>query len=359
MLYIFFNQEYYFLTPYIDEEWMMHISYIDTYLPGCNINNEELGSRLNFKPQLIEKLFGNYGRHFSTNLKTGENTASCTDLIHLMMQKLISLNDNGMRDIDFVLVSTATPDLLLPTSINEACSMIGFKNIETYQIIGGCSGAVQALKMADYMLKSGQHHKGLVIGVECSNKFLNLFDETKTKVEPKEMVNYCLFGDGVGGCIVSSERTSGSVYVKGIDYKYNGLQEKIGQLANWSGSRKDFDDGQPMLKEEYKLIECLVPKLTNETYTELKNKYSSKRDIRWFMPPQLSGRMVNNICNGMNIHESKILSLVHEIGNCANAALYFQLKEFFDLSDEGDEGIAISIESSRWLSSGLYLKKEY
>lgn len=337
----------------------MYISSIETYLPGCNIDNDELGSKLNFKPQLIEKLFGNYGRHFSTNLKTGIATSTCTELIHIMMKKLISLNKNGMSDIDFLLVSTATPDLLLPTSINEACNMTGFKNIESYQITGGCSGAVQALKLADYIIKSGTHKKGLVIGVECSNKFLNLFNKHQSKIDPKEMVNYCLFGDGVGGCIVNSEKSVNSVFVKGVEYKYNGLQEKVGQLANWSGARKDFEDGQAMLKEEYKLIENLVPKLTAETYTELKNKYSSKLGVRWFMPPQLSGRMVNFICNQMNIHDDKILSMVHEIGNCANAALYFQLKEFFDLSDEGDEGIAISIESSRWLSSGLYLQKVY
>lgn len=337
----------------------MFISSIETYLPGCNINNDELGDKLNFKPKLIEKLFGNHGRHFSTNLKTGMITSTCTEMIHLMMKKLISLNKNGMKDIDFVIVSTATPDLLLPTSINEACNLTGFKNIESYQITGGCSGAVQALKLADYILKSGTHKKGLVIGVECSNKFLNIFNDNQCKIEPKEIVNYCLFGDGVGGCIVNSEKTVNSIYVKGVEYKYNGLQEKVGQLANWSGARKFFNDGQPMLKEEYKLIEHLVPKLTIDAYSELKSKYSSELGVRWFMPPQLSGRMVSYICNKMNIHEDKILSRVHEIGNCANAALYFQLKEFFDLSIEGEEGIAISIESSRWLSSGLYLQKVY
>lgn len=334
----------------------MYISSIETYLPGCNIDNEKLSKLVNFKPQLIEKLFGNYGRHFSTNIETGNITSNAADLVSLLIEKLVKYN--GFKDIEFIILSTATPDHLLPTSLNEACYKLGLKNIETYQITGGCSGALQALNLANYIIKSKSHQKGLVIGVECSNKFLNIFNEKVEKLSPKELVNYFLFGDAVGGCIVQSKHTAGAVEIKDIYYEYLGLDEVAAQSIDWHGSRNDADtDSDSMIQEEYKLIEKLVPNLTSELYHKIIEHNNNNKEPRWIMPPQLSGKMVKEICNKMNIPDEKILSLVDIIGNCANAAIYFQLKEFYDLAEKGDTGVAISIESSRWLSSGLYVKK--
>ncbi len=335
----------------------MYISSVETYLPGTNITNKELGELINFKPQLIEKLFGNYGRHFSTDILTGKINNNTSDLISIVLRKLIEKNKNSHHDIDFIITSTATPDHLLPTSINEACYKLGIKNIETYQIIGGCSGAVQALNLAKYILKSGLHKKGILVGVECSNKFLNLLDSGNQKTDTREIVNYVLFGDGVGGCILSSEETRNSLTINEVSYKYIGLDEKIGQLANWKGTRENMNHS-PMLQEEYKLIEKIVPELTQDSFKSFLSENNLKiSDKMWLMPPQLSGKMVDVICKKIEFPETHILSRVADIGNCANAALFFQLKEFFDVANDGEDGIAISIESSRWLTSRVHVKK--
>ena len=335
----------------------MYITAVETYLPGKNITNEEVGELINFKPQLISKLFGNYGRHLSTNIKTGEITANTTELISVILEKIFSANKNSIEDTEFIIVSTATPDYLLPTSVNEACYKLGLKNIETYQLMAGCSGAVQALKLAQYMINSKKQKKGIVIGVECSYKFLNIFNKGGVRLSPREMVNYTLFGDGVGGCIVEDSPSAHSVGIKDIIFQFTGINEKIGQLATWKGSRNDIENDIPMVQEEYKLIEKIVPELTSKIYNELLKNNAGLKKGNWFMPPQLSGKMVGAICKDMAIPESKIISLVDKIGNCANAALYFQIKDFLDAADDNDEGIAISIESSRWLSSGLYLSR--
>lgn len=336
--------------------FIMYITTVKTYLPGINVTNEELGDHINFKPKLIEKLFGNYGRHFSTNLKTGKINSKTSDLIEIILKDLFKDNNECSDDIDFIIVSTATPDFLLPTSINEACYGLGLKNIETYQIIGGCSGAVQALNLGKYILNSGLHKKGIVIGVESSNKFLNVFNNSQP-LDTKEIVNYTLFGDGIGGCIVSSTSEEHSISVDHIEYNYIGMDEKVGQLVNWKGAREDLDYS-PMLQEEYKIIEKRVPEITKICFDNFKEKtFPDKTNNLWFMPPQLSGKMVNVICENLNITESKILSRVDEIGNCANAAIFFQLQEFFDIALKGEKGLAISIESSRWLSAMVSVTK--
>lgn len=331
----------------------MYISAVETYLPGKVVTNEELANRIHFRPQLIEKLFGNRGRHHSTNLQTGEVEYSVSDLLAIVIEKLLTTNKN----IDFIIASTATSDYLLPTSINEACFKLKLKNIETYQIVGGCSGALQALNLANYVLQSGIHKTGIVIGVESAVKFLDFFDTKGRTLDTKEIVNYTLFGDGVGGCIVTRDGQENSVYVKDIHYKYLGLDKEIGQLANWKGTRSDLSY-EPMLLEQYKLIEKIVPQLTIDVVNSWSHHNPEKHlnDI-WFMPPQLSGKMVDFLCQKVGYSGNKIISKVADIGNCANAAVYFQIQDFFNLAQAGEEGLAISIESSRWLSSMIHLCK--
>ncbi|KAA8995163.1 3-oxoacyl-ACP synthase [Affinibrenneria salicis] len=334
----------------------IYIKAVETYLPGPSITNEELGEKIGFKPELIYKLFGNKGRHFSTNIHTGKVTCTASDLIDIVIKALLQKSSMCKSSIDFIVVSTATPDYLLPTSLNEACFKLELGNIETYQILAGCSGAVQAIKLAHDLISCPDNdlHNGLVVGVESSFKFWDLDDDNSNKKSMKELVNYTLFGDGVGGCIVSDERDGASVQIKDVYYKYLGLNEKPGQLANWKGTRTNIDY-QPMLQEEYKLIEKMVPVLTQDTMNILTEKLNKNPD--WFMPPQLSGIMVEKICNKMGWNEKNIFTMVSDIGNCANAALYYQLKEFSDISFSGQSGTLISIESSRWLSSGINMIK--
>lgn len=144
----------------------MYINAVETYLPGRRIGNEELGEIINFRPNLIEKLFRNHSRYFSTDIHTGELLEESYRLIVRVVEGLVESSGIAKEELDFIIVSTATPDLLLPTSLNQACHKLGIKNVETYQIIAGCSRGVQGLNMARYMLKSGLHKKGIVIGVE-------------------------------------------------------------------------------------------------------------------------------------------------------------------------------------------------
>lgn len=331
----------------------MYISAVKTFLPGKVITNEILCKHINFRPQLIEKLFGNRGRYYFTNLDTGKVEYSVADSLAIVIDKLLKINNH----IEFIILSTATSDYLLPTSINEACYQLKLKNIETYQIVGGCSGALQALNLAKYILKSGVYKTGIVIGIESSVKFLDFFNTEGRTIETKELVNYTLFGDGVGGCIVTSEQQENSVYVKDIYYKYLGLDEPIGQLANWKGTRSDLSY-EPMLLEQYKLIEKLVPELTIEIIHKWlqENPGKSLNDI-WFMPPQLSGKMVDFLCKKIGYTGHKTITKVADIGNCANAAVYYQIEDFFNQVQKGEDGLAISIESSRWLSSMIHLYK--
>ncbi|WP_315707722.1 3-oxoacyl-ACP synthase III family protein [Brenneria uluponensis] len=335
----------------------VYINAVETYLPGPNVTNNELGEKIGFKPELIKKLFGNIGRHFTANINTGKPTSTSADLVSIVIKKLLSNHHISKDEIDFVIVSSATPDYLLPTSVNQACFLVGMKNVETYQILSGCSGAIQALKLARELVSAPENslRRGIVIGVECAFKFLDFFSDDTRKKEMKEIVNYTLFGDGVGGCIISDTADGAGIELVDICFKYLGLDENVGQLANWRGIRNDIDYG-PMLMEEYKLIESLVPKITKEMIEGLASSLNKKAD--WLMPPQLSGSMVKKILSDTDYEPNEIFSLVDEIGNTANAALFFQLKEFSDVSSPNETAIGVSVESSRWLSGGFILKNK-
>ncbi|MCI4069963.1 3-oxoacyl-ACP synthase [Dickeya dianthicola] len=345
-----------FVTSFDEGKTMdVYINAVETYLPGPIISNQELGSKIGFKPELIKKLFGNTGRHFAVNMNTGKPIASSAELITIVIKKLLSSSGINKERIDFIIVASATPDTLLPSSVNQACHIMGFRQIETYQIVSGCSGAVQALKLARELVAAPDNglDNGLVIGVDTAYKFLDIFDEHASKKETKELVNYTLFGDGVGGCLISNQPSASSIEIEHISFKYLGIDEEVGQLANWRGSRNDIEYGA-LLNEEYKLIEKLVPVITQDTINALTDKLGGRPD--WLLPPQLSGSMLEKILSDIGYTVDEIFSLVDKIGNTANAALFFQIKEFSDISLTNERAIGVSVESSRWLAGGLILR---
>ncbi|GAB7197958.1 3-oxoacyl-ACP synthase III family protein [Dickeya oryzae] len=353
------KNEYETFVTSFDEgtDMSVYINAVETHLPGPIISNQELGNKIGFKPELIKKLFGNTGRHFAVNMNTGKSIASSAELITIVIKKLLASAGINKERIDFIIVASATPDTLLPSSVNQACHAMNFGPIETYQIVSGCSGAVQALKLARELVATPDNglENGLVIGVETAYKFLNFFEEHSGKKDTKELVNYTLFGDGVGGCLVSSQSTASSIEIEHVSFKYLGVDEAVGQLANWRGSRNDIEYGA-LLNEEYKLIEKLVPVITQDTLNALTAKLGGRPN--WLLPPQLSGSMLEKILSDIGYTGDEIFSLVDKIGNTANAALFFQIKEFSDISLANECAIGISVESSRWLAGGLILRNK-
>lgn len=95
-------------------------------------------------------------------------------------------------EIDVIVVSTATPDRLLPSTACDMQALLGATNAAAYDISAACSGFIYALSIAEGHIAAGSAEIALVVSAEKMSGIVD-WDDRSTCV---------LFGDGAGAAVV-------------------------------------------------------------------------------------------------------------------------------------------------------------
>lgn len=320
--------------------------------PGKPVSNEALAQRFTLNEEWISLYLGNRSRYFATDLYSGVQHYSLMDIAR---QAALAAMDNAQLDkgqIDFIILATATPDKLMPATVNEVAHDLEMFNIPTYQLQSGCCGAMQALHLANDLLSAGHYRYGLVIGADVCNKFIDpLKDYSETQAS--EIINFALFGDGAGALVLTANVGESLLAITHLQYQITECELPPGQIVNWQGSRPLELE---MLREDYKMIEAKVPKMAEEQMRRMLSVLDATVEgIDWFLVPQLSGRMTGKLVDYLQLPAEKVINCVAETGNNGNALLFFQLGKLLESIEPAQWALALTIESSRWLSGGLAL----
>ena len=95
-------------------------------------------------------------------------------------------------EVDVIIVSTATPDRLLPSTACDLQALLGATNAAAYDISAACSGFLYALTIAEGHIVSGRAEIVLVVATEKMSSIVDWGDRSTA----------VLFGDGAGAVIV-------------------------------------------------------------------------------------------------------------------------------------------------------------
>ncbi|MDS1270911.1 3-oxoacyl-ACP synthase III family protein [Lipingzhangella sp. LS1_29] len=328
------------------------IAAVGTALPGPAVGNAQLENTIGASAQWIEMFIGTRTRHFAVDIETGEQHTTLTDLAERAAFAALSQARTDPRTIDFVVLATASPDELMPATVNQVADRLGLDQIPTYQLQSGCAGAVQALDLACMLLQRPGHRTGLVIGGDVCAKHL-LLDRDFTRLPSHELVNYVLFGDGAGAVVVTDDERASGMCLRMVLNRFTGQGRAPGQIIRWFGAASG-DGPAPAAEEDYKAIETRVPSLATETLWELADEVDWKADeLDFVLPPQLSGRMTGLITEHLGVPHAREISCVADTGNNGNALPFFQLEQLANVIAPDERAVAITVESSKWLKGGF------
>ncbi|MBW5485966.1 3-oxoacyl-ACP synthase III family protein [Streptomyces bambusae] len=326
-----------------------------TALPGPPVDNTSLGKLFGISEEWIDLFVGTRTRHFCWDLGTGTLTHSLADLCAEAAGRALDTSGLAPADMDFLVLTTATPDTLLPTTATVVADRLGLSHLPVYQLQAGCSGAVQALDVARALLAAG-HRAGLVVGGDVTDRFLDA-QRDPVSLPTEELVNYVLFGDGAGAAVVTAEPAGDAVAVRGLLHRFTGRGRAPGQIVDWQGTARQ-DHTRRMLFEDYKAIEENVPLMAAEIFRELLGTAGwTREDVDYLLPPQLSARMTARITEHLGVPELTEISCVAETGNTGNALPLIQLDRLAAAMDEGERALAVVVESSKWIRAGLALER--
>jgi len=95
-------------------------------------------------------------------------------------------------EVDAIILSTASPDRLLPSTAVDVQAALGATRAAAFDISAACSGWIYGLTVAEGLLSAGSAETVVVIGSEKMSAILDWTDRSTC----------VLFGDGAGAAVV-------------------------------------------------------------------------------------------------------------------------------------------------------------
>lgn len=253
-------------------------------------------------------------RRFAKDSEATSDLATSAALQALEMGKISAL------ELDCIIVSTSTPDMILPPTACMVQKNIGAENAFAFDMNAVCSGFVYAVDTADNFIKSGKYKRILVIGADTYSKILDFQDKSTCP----------LFGDGAGAVIL--EATTEKKGVLETLVKSNGNGWELIQVPS-SGSRTPVTVETIALRENtFKMAGKKVYSFATEIIPQVIEEVTAKAglqpgDLDFIIPHQANVRIIDIISKKTGIAKEKFLLNLDRYGNTASASVGLVLDE--------------------------------
>lgn len=275
-------------------------------LPSRIVTNDDLASFLDTSDTWITTRTGIQERRL----------LSTEDLYDLAVEAAIkAIKSSGLRpeQIDFLLVSNVanrhvTPGLscIVQKRIGLTCAGL--------DINVACAGFVNALMLADSMLKAGHAKNILILCAEEPTKYCN-WNERDCSV---------LFGDGAGAVVV----TQGGAFK---DVKLTMISDRDVLYYERGMETTPFEEkyikGQPLVMKGKELFRTAVSESANDIKLLLQRNGLQHEDIDWFMLHQANKRIIEGIRSIVGGPEEKYPTIIQKYGNTSSASIPIMLDE--------------------------------
>src|SRR4249919_1106681 len=157
-----------------------------SYVPEKVLTNEDLSRMVDTTDEWITTRTGIKERRIAAKDENTSDMAAKAALNAIEQAKI------SPKEIDLILVATATPDMLFPATACFVQKKIGAKKAACLDVSAACAGFLFAMEIAQQFITSHTYETVLVIGAEKLTSITNWNDR-----------NTCvLFGDGAGAAIL-------------------------------------------------------------------------------------------------------------------------------------------------------------
>ncbi|MDX9783699.1 MAG: beta-ketoacyl-ACP synthase III [Spirochaetia bacterium] len=278
------------------------------------MSNEEIAKRLDTTDEWIRSHTGIGARHFAPK---GVMTS---DMAAEAAQKALAKSGIGPRELDLIVVATATPDYFgFPATACIVQEKIGAYGVPAFDITAGCTGFIYALDAAASMLEARHGRHALVIGADLLSRIADWSDRSTA----------VLFGDGAGAAVISRIDESGRgclsfiLGAEGAGAKDLYL-EQAPRDDIWERSAPTVPtlrmDGKKVYEFAVKSITVLIERIMHATAYSLE-------DFDWIVPHQANARIVQAAGKRFGVPAEKFYLNIEEYANTSAASIPLALAE--------------------------------
>jgi 3-oxoacyl-[acyl-carrier-protein] synthase-3 len=264
------------------------------------VTNEELAATVDTTDEWIVGRTGIRSRYIAAE---GETTGS---LATEAARRALDHAGADARDIDLIVLATATPDQTFPSTATKVQAALGINDCIAFDVHAVCTGFLYALSVADSMLRSGNAHKALVIGAETFSRILD-WEDRATCV---------LFGDGAGALVLSAEETDSGILSTKLhaDGRHNDLLFVDGGPSTTGTVGKLRMKGREVFRHAVvNLAEVLNEVLADAGLTSA--------EVDWVVPHQANARILDATAKKLGLPPEKVVVTVDRHANTSAASV--------------------------------------
>jgi 3-oxoacyl-[acyl-carrier-protein] synthase-3 len=224
------------------------------------------------------------------------------------------------KDVDMLLVSTATPDRLLPSTACDVQALLGASNAGSYDFATACSGFLYGLSLAEAHIAAGQAKTVLVIATERMSSIVDWGDRSTC----------VLFGDGAGAAVVQAADDE-----RGILSSFMKSDGTLAELLYRPGGGAKIPFDLAVLDEKSHLVKMAGPEVFKAAVRSmceaaeqaLKRAGVTSEEIDLLVPHQANNRIIEATAKYAGIPMDKVFVNVDRYGNMSSASVPVALDE--------------------------------
>ncbi len=284
------------------------------YLPDRVVTNRDMESIVETSDEWIFERTGIRERRIAppemTAADMGASAARC------------ALKRAGLtpEDVDILIISTATPDRLLPATACDIQALIGATNAVAFDVAGACTGFIYALTLAEGYISTGRGEVALVVATEKLSSIVDWEDRTTC----------VLFGDGAGAAVVRS--SEGERGILGTHHQSDG---KLADLLYRPAGGAAIPMDEEVLRNRTHLIRMAgrevfkhaVRAMADSSAQALERSGWALEDVDMVFPHQANIRIIKATARYAGLPMEKVFVNVHRYGNMSSATIPVAMDE--------------------------------
>lgn len=245
-------------------------------------------------------------------------------------QDLIDKKGLDPKEIELVIVATATPDMKAAATAAYTATQIGAVNAFSFDLEAACSSFLYGMSVAARYIESGKYKKVLLIGADKNSSMINY----------KDRATCIIFGDGAGAALFEPNTEGFGLQDELLRSDGNGrefLQATYGG-SSYPSTPEAVAEGKHYIFQEGKMVfKNAVFNMADVTEKILARNNLQKTDISWLVAHQANKRIIDATASRIELEDSKVMTNIHKYGNTTSATLPLLLFDYEKQLKKGDK----------------------
>lgn len=322
------------------------ITAVGSYVPEDVLTNKDLEQMVDTNDEWIVTRTGIKERRILKDPSKG------TSFLAIQAAKnLLEKSNTDPKDIDMVIMATATPDMPVAVTGVYVATQIGAVNAFSYDLMAACSSFVYGMSTAASYIESGRYKKVLLIGA----------DKMSSIIDYEDRATCIIFGDGAGAVLFEPNYEGLGLqdeYLRSDGSGREHLQISAGGSLKPASAETVANKEHYVFQDGRTVFKYAVSNMADVCQKIIERNDLTEDNISWLVPHQANKRIIDATANRMGLPMEKVMVNISKYGNTTSATLPLCLVDYEKRLKKGDNIVFASFGGGfTW--GAIYLKWAY